>query len=387
MKLLPRLRLRHVGIALASLLLAMIAAAALVLGTETGTRWVLDYAVRFVPGELDIADYDGTLLRGLRISRMDYNYAAIRLSADELIVKPDWLRSNRGRIALRQLAADRISYSSTKPADEQPKPLQIGMPALPINIAVADLSTRELQVGERLFSDLAASDVRLHGNRVRAERVSGRMGRIQADFGRLDTTLSADVPLQADVSWRLGDGPWSGKGRVDGTLAELGFEQAVTGSYPAQVSGTVYLLRRIEPAVDAGVRYDRWQFGDLSASNGQLQVTGTVNAYRVVLETGVSDAQARSLLLTGEVSGDAGGLRAIDVVASAAAGRVSARGTLEWSPSFSTDLVMQAQGIDPAQVAGLKPGALDAELRLEARGGRDFVLQIDALTGSYDGQA
>ena len=98
----PRFRLRYAGIAVASLVLLAIGAAALLLGTATGTRWALGQAIRFVPGELSIADYEGTLLHGLRLSRVTYSYGEIRVDAVQLTLKPDWLRSNRGRIALRQ---------------------------------------------------------------------------------------------------------------------------------------------------------------------------------------------------------------------------------------------------------------------------------------------
>jgi len=151
-----RFRLRHAGIAVASLLLATIAAVATLLGTETGTRWVLAQAIRFVPGELVIADYDGTLLRGLRITRLTYSNAAFRLDAESLTLKPDWLRSNRGRIALRQLAAARVSYSSTRARDPAPQPLLIAMPAMPIDTVQAwhDVARRrDLDALDRLLAD------------------------------------------------------------------------------------------------------------------------------------------------------------------------------------------------------------------------------------------
>jgi translocation and assembly module TamB len=378
--------LRFAGITVASLLLMMIAAAALLLGTETGTRWALGQVTRFVPGELVIREYEGTLLRGLRIRQMSYSYAAVRVTAVDLFLKPDWLRSNPGRIALRQLSAEQIGYRNTSNKDSGPKPLVIAMPALPIDITTADLNARSLQVGDRLISDLAAQGVRIHGNRILADSVSGEMARVIASFGRLDTTLAGDVPMRADISWRLAEGPWSGKGSVAGSLAELDFDQEVAGTYPAVVEGKLFLLRLIDPQVDATVRFESWHFGKVNATAGVLQVAGTAKSYRVVLEAGVNDEQGRSVVLTGEVSGNTEGLNAIDVLASGTAGRATARGTLAWRPSFSTDLMIQAQGIDPAQISSLKSGALDSELHLSARSVRDFTLQIDSLTGLYDKQ-
>jgi translocation and assembly module TamB len=386
----PRIRLqpclRFVGITAATLLLVMIAAAAMLLGSETGTRWILGQVTRVVPGELVLSEYEGTLLRGLRIQRMSYSYAAIRVTAVDLFLEPDWLRSNTGRIALQQLSAEQISYRNIGSTDSSPKPLFIAMPALPIAIAAADLSTRSLQVGDRLISDLAAQGVRIHGNRIRADRVSGEMARVIASFSRLDTTLAGDVPMSAAITWRLAEGPWSGKGSVSGSLAELEFDHEVAGSHPAAEEGKLFLLGRIDPQVDATVRFESWQFGKVTATAGVLQVAGTAKSYRVELEVGVNDEQGRSVTLTGEVAGNTEGLRAIDVLASGAAGRATATGTLAWRPSFSTDLAIQAQGIDPAQFAAVKPGALDSELRLSARSVRDFSLRIDSLSGIYDKQ-
>lgn len=386
MSLRPRTWLRYAGITVASLLFLSIAAAALLLGTETGTRWVLAQAIRFVPGELVISEYEGTLLRGLRMRQMSYSYAAVQVTAVDLFLRPDWLRSNRGRLTLQQISAEQISYRNTGSKDSAPKPLSIAMPALPIDMMVADIGTRSLQVGDRLISDLSAQAVHFHGNRIRADRVSGKMARVIASFSRLDTTLAGDVPMSADISWRLAEGPWSGKGSVAGSLAELEFHHELAGNHPAVADGKLFLLHRIDPEVDATVSFDSWHFGTINATAGVLQVAGTAKSYRVVLEAAVSDEQVRSVILSGEVSGNTEGLWAIDVQASGAAGRASASGMLAWRPTFSTDLAIQAQGIDPAQIAGLKRGALDSELRLAARGVRDFTLQIDTLTGIYDQQ-
>ena len=378
--------LRFTGITAASLLLMIIAAAALLLGTETGTRWALGQATRFVPGELVISEYRGTLLRGLHMREISYSYATVRVTAVDLFLKPDWLRSNPGRIALQQVSAEQIGYRNTSSKDSEPKPLAIAMPALPIDITTADLSTRSLQVGDRVISDLAAQGVRMHGNRIRADRVSGEMAHVIANFSRLDTTLAGDVPMRADISWRLAQGSWSGKGSFAGSLAELGFDHEVAGTYPAVAEGKLFLLRLIDPQVDATVRFESWHFGKVNATAGVLHVAGTMKSYRVVLEAGVGDEQGRSAILSGEVSGNTEGLHAIDVLASGAAGRATARGTLAWRPAFSTDLAIQARGIDPAQLAGLKPGSLDSELRLTARSVNDFALQVDSLNGVYDRQ-
>ena len=365
------------------LLLLLAAASVAVIGTESGTRWAMGHVIRFVPGELDVKEYQGTLLRGLRMGRVSYSIAAIRVTAEDLYLKPDWLRSHRSRVALQELTAQQIIYENTGNRDAERKPLAIAMPALPIDIAAADISTRTLRIGDPVISDFAAHDVRLNGNRIRANRVAGKMASVTASVSRLDTTLAGDVPMSADLLWRLDEGPWSGKGNVAGSLAELAFEHQLTGTHPARAEGKVFLLHRIDPEVDATVQFENWQFGGIKATAGVLQVAGTAQSYRVVLETGISDEQARSVMLTGEVSGDTKGLYSIDVLASGAAGRASAGGTLAWSPSFSTDLEIQAFGIDPAQITGLEAGKLDAELHLEARGVRDFVLEVDTLSGIY----
>ncbi len=378
--------LRYLGITVSTLLLVVVAAAALLLGTEKGTRWTVGKVIRLVPGELLVDDYEGTLLRGLRMQKMSYNYAAVQVTAFDLFLKPDWLRSNRHRIALQQLSAEQISYRSAGNKDSSPKPLVVAMPALPINIAAAEIKTRTLQIDDRLISDFAAQDVRIHGNRIRADRVSGEMARVIASFSRLDTTLAGDVPMTTDISWRLAEGLWSGNGSVTGSLMELEFKHVLAGTHPARAEGKLYLLQRIDPEVDAVIRFESWYFGTFSATAGELQVAGTAKSYRVVLEAGVSDDQARSVILTGEVSGNTERLWAIDVLASGVFGRASATGELAWRPSFSTDLAIQAQGMDPAQITSLKPGALDSALRLQARSIGDFVLQIDSLTGIYDRQ-
>jgi autotransporter translocation and assembly factor TamB len=264
--------LRRFGIAVASIALLFTSVFAFLFGTESGTRWVLRQAVQFVPGHLAIDDHHGTFLRGLEIPRLEYQYGSMRIDARDLLLRVSWLRSSLDRVYLSQVSATAIVYRDLAPPDPREKPLQISMPALPIRIAAARVDIASFAIGDFTIAGIASENARLRGTRITADKLGASAAGIAVEVVALDTRLDGDIPLSASIAWRRDDRLWSGEATVHGSLAELDFSHRLLGAYPAAATGKAFLLNRIEPAADAVVSFERWVFGSIVASNGELHL-------------------------------------------------------------------------------------------------------------------
>ncbi|MEQ9560889.1 MAG: hypothetical protein RLN69_00095, partial [Woeseiaceae bacterium] len=377
--------IRRGSLFLASAVLLFAAMLAFILGTEPGTRWALRQATQYVPGDLEVDEFRGTFLRGLEITQLEYRNDNMRITASEVMLRVSWMRSSLDRIFLSQVSVGAFSYANLAPPDPEKSPLTVSMPALPIWIGAGRVRVGSLAIGEVGVANIAADNTWLRGNRISAARLDATSSGVTASIRGLDTRLEGDVPLNASIAWKHENLQWSGEGSFQGSLAALRFDHSLSGEYGADASGTVFLLDRIEPVVDAVVTFERWVFGTVVATNGEVRIDGSLDEYNAGLELNDADSHTMSATVAAEAIGYRNGLDALELVAEGPPGQLGINGRLSWLPGFSTDVEIRARDFDPAQVSGLATGRLDADLRLQAESLERFSVQIDSLNGMYNG--
>lgn len=89
--------------------------------TEAGSRWAIQKASPFIPGELTIEQIDGTLWRGVKLSQLRYYNEQIALHLQQGIVRFDWIQLWRSDLNLSQLKLDNLSLALL-PDDAPPTP-------------------------------------------------------------------------------------------------------------------------------------------------------------------------------------------------------------------------------------------------------------------------
>ncbi len=348
-------------VALGTLLVGFVA---LVLNTESGTRWVFNRISGVIPGEIVADEFTGTLWSGLYFPSVSYIDDSQRIVATEFRVSVQWPMLAAGRIPLEKVSAASFTRTSLTPAPKSPEPLEVSMSPLPIAITIATGSI------DRFDLVNASSSFYLEGIRFEKARLSGntiRVASLQAsrdsfaasvlDFGM---TLSGDVPMSAKLSWALEDGRLSGDGSVRGSLAELAFKQTLQGEYPGSTSGIVKLLNRIEPEIDASVSWDRWAFGTTVLLDGEVHARGLIEAYEAEYSASVVVADQEPISVSGVASGNSRELTAFKAELLAAVGRADVDGQLAWTPVFSTTALVVASDINPAELRDELSGRFDA---------------------------
>ncbi len=350
------------------LLVLLLTAAAIFLNTASGTRWAIAYLDDTLPGELSSGEFDGTFWRGLRFRNIAYSNEKLSIEAVDLEVGIDWPSIATGQITLKKVNAKRLTYRDISPRAVTPKPFELAMQELPFELSITNARIEEFVFAssddEFIVKTILLERARLSGNSISLRAGSAISDVLGASVSNFATRLSGDVPTSAVVSWQLADGGWSGYGTVGGSLNELSFEQAVASDYPGVVTGTVKILNRIEPEIDALVNWDRWMIGERELLNGEAHFLGLPNNYHVDFDLTLSLAVRESYRLSGMADGDTRSLSGFEAQISGSAGRADLTGQLAWLPSLSVAADVIATDINPAIFRTELSGRLDASARV-----------------------
>ncbi len=357
-------------LALALLLAGMVA---VVLNTESGTRWALARVTAALPGELVAENFHGTLWGELYFPLLTYTDDVQVIELREFSFGIRWPALAARRVSLRSVSAATVSHRSLVPSPA-PAPLSVSMPALPVDVVVSRVVVDELLLlgGEKdqLISRVAVERLRVSGKELSVVSVTAATDIVSVSISNLTTTVSGDVPLSANVGWTLADNSWSGQGTLHGSLLELMFEQRIDGPYLCNAEGSIKLLHRMEPELDLRVYWDRWVFGNSELLEGELHLWGLPDAYKASYAATAVVGDQETMHLSGTASGDSGAISDFSLGLVAALGQAELSGHIAWQPVFSAGAVVRATNIEPSAVHDKLTGQLgaSAELAIDADG-------------------
>ena len=105
--------------------LAVLAVATLyaILGTESGTRWLLARAAGYLPNELQLGTAEGTLLHGMTMDSLAWRGEGLDASVAQLEIDIGWWPLFDGTVAVQVLDAARVDVELSEtetPASSDP---------------------------------------------------------------------------------------------------------------------------------------------------------------------------------------------------------------------------------------------------------------------------
>ena len=381
MKKILRKSLLWVGITVAFLM----ATAAWIVATETGTRWALNRALGGIAG-LDIHDIRGTLLTNLEVGRIDYANPNVAIALRKIDLNIAWSRTFMGRLTLQHLAAGEIHYQNLELASIDPKPLEVPIPDIPLSIFVDAVAAQEVTVNGKLITEVTTRMLELHSDSLRTLGATANFSETEfiiSDFSiRFDDDLSVDGQLQ----WQYSGGEWNGRATVAGSLSQLSFQHELLAPHTATAFGSVRLLNQTAPLIDATVRINSWLFDQLTVANGELVIKGTTDAYSATAFATVTNERSYSAEIQADGNGSSAGLEAVEVRAQSALGQVMASGSFAWSPNLALELQVTGEDIDLADFLPVAPGKLDTTFSIVASSPTDYMVNVSSLAGTYNNQ-
>lgn len=291
----PRVKKILIWAAVGLLSLAVVLAAAFwfLAGTQGGTEWLFTRLGALVPGKLEVAQMTGPLRGPLDIRGLKYEREGFEMYVDH--VQLEWrLRELLNRqLDIQKLHADGIRILTT-PTEEEKEQGPLPDINLRYNIIVRDALVTNLSMGAKnappgeppFVIDRIALATTAIRNDVRVDSLTVRAPTFDADVKGTVRPLG-DYPVDLDVKWayRAPDmAPFSGSGRLAGTLAELQVTQTLGAPFPASVNATLH-----EPLYN--LRFDgRVKFSGLNPqrikadlpnlpASGQIAIKGNLESF------------------------------------------------------------------------------------------------------------
>lgn len=479
----PRLWKRLL-LALIALLLGLLLLALWLVGTESGTRQLFNLATRLVPGELSLEQQHGKLGDKLSLVGLHYRDNDLILQIDRLELQWQPAKLLQGRLLIDHLTSQGLALQlppAEPQAESQPESGPFTGVQLPLAIELKHLDLRDTWIRPSPSADpIVVNRVHLAAQ-AGSDKVDLEQLLVEAFDARVDAdgaiAFGSGLAPTLSLTWQY-NGPddlnASGRGRIDGTLAELQIEQNVAVSskgagilganlaatlrnleqepgfsaridllesnlapiapdFPAtaqgelaldgtlvrqQASGVLQLQSRDhgplqlklelgfdgkaldltslqlsnpdgarlsatgnyqlepEPAIDARLDWQalRWplQGGapQVASQTGKASIKGPLSDYRYQLNTAFAAPELPDARIEATGQGSLEGLARLRAVVDLPSGRASTEGQVAWSPQTAADLVIETQGIDPAQFDPAFPGSIDllADLRLRQPG-------------------
>jgi len=376
------------SILLLGLLLAI--AFKLVFDTEAGTRWAIERANAFLPGTIQASGFTGTLWGGLDFPRIRYADSDRNIEIVKLRLRIDWFTLAAGRLTLNLVDADLISYQDLA-APATPTPIELSMPALPIDVSIAGANVRNIAWRRREQSreilDITIRNATIERQTARAGILSATSQGLLLTATNIRTSIAGDVPIRAEISWELTNEPWSGDGTLRGTLADLEIQQSIAGPYPARISASVNILHLLEPEFDVDIGWERWSFDDTVLNNGSVQIRGVVGDYAGEYAAVVVLPGDYQVVVSGAALGDIERLTSFDARLSHSAANADLSGSLGWAPRFAAQAQVRSSNIDPAAFAAELSGTLDADALVRIDDDNRVSIENLSVSGSLNGQS
>lgn len=379
--------IRRAVLAVVGVVAILVLLLTLLLGTERGTRWALNMAAEALPLEINIADVSGTFLSVIEIPLIRYRDGDRDVAIHDVSVNIDWTAMSFTNVAIERLAARQVNLTSLSEQAPEPTPLEFGVPELPIRIAVTQIDLGSLQLDDILIEAIALSEVRARGRELQLGAASATVAQVSAAVQNVKVDFGGGVPLSGDFDWQLAGSRWSGSGAVSGSLVSLDVQHQLEGDAQIATRGSIQLWQRIDPVFDLVNEFSELRYADWTASDGQVQLTGTLDAFKTSFASTVAGASLPSATIRGTATGSLQGLVDLNAAVDVDAASLHVLGDIAWAPAFSLDIAVASSGIDPSNFATVPAGALDAELRLRASSVEDFLVDVVSLTGQWNGRA
>ena len=328
------------GLVLLGLVLMLVLALGLVLGTQAGSRWVLG----MVPG-LQVDNFAGRLGGQWSADHVLWEQGTSRVEVDRPIFA--WSPSclTRMTLCIDQLQADRVSLQFPPSEDSNSGPISLPELKLPVAIEVG-----VIKVGNVLFNGIE----QLKGLQMAARWTSSGLQIDSVHVDREDVNVELSGLLQPNGDWPLtlqgninlpapDQAPWALALKVDGNLrSSLNLTVDSTGYLNAQLKGQLQPLAENLPA-QVSITSDAFKASPalpdtLQVNQLVLTVNGDLKAGYAVDGSATLPAEKApvSVLLKGRVDANGAHVSALDLTVNPEQ-RVKVSGQVDWQEGVKAD--------------------------------------------------
>ncbi len=328
------------------------------LATESGSRYVANYALATVDAMEDISvsagDIRGNLLQGLQLQQVEFAMPGV--SASIATIAASWNPSSlfAGRFLMSALSIDglRLALEETEPAEPATPgsdPLAgFGFTPLPVTISIGEFAVTNSEIvsaGSSTSLQAIRAGIELAGQELTLSDLDVQVNPVAVN-GEINLQLSDGIPLQVALNWQYTDalpmelGTASGQLQLDGDLRALTVEHSLQSPFLIETSGEV-----INPLVADALTLDFIHRSDvmtlpltpqvITLRDTQLVTSGSISDLALNLGSTVStpDYPQVQLSFAGDVAGSE--LRVSTLQVSTATGELSTNGVVSWADALA----------------------------------------------------
>ncbi|MCZ6888257.1 MAG: translocation/assembly module TamB domain-containing protein [Gammaproteobacteria bacterium] len=366
------------------------------LGTDTGSRWLVTRAVELVPGRVDVMGFQGNLLFGASAERIEYRSTSMAYSVqaaiDELEFEIAFWDLLDGELKVDRLVARKVQVAIVR-GESEPSEGGGAEFSLPIDV---DVDVEMLAIAA-IVVDVDGTEIRLSNARLQAQ-VSGQnleVGHAAISSGGFDIELAGTValrapfPLDVEIDWRgaFDDVPLGGGGRLRGSLEELAIDHQLR--LPEIVSLRGVLIAALEePRFSGNVEWAGLSrvvegFGAVEATAGSATLQTDFETYRGEITGGVVVGDLAMARVEATFAGSGAAVDLESLLLKSPAGQVEISGRVDLSEEFEADLVIRVRDLNPAEFNRTLNGRIDVDASFQAESLTDMTLAIHQATGDF----
>ena len=388
-------RVRKIWLIVFGVAIFLFASVLLIVATDSGTRWVLDRAAGYLPKQLVLGDSQGSFLRGVRFSSIEWHSEAVQVSITNLYANIEFLPLFSRHVAFNELLADRVDIRILDTGEAEASG-NLPTIELPVELSIASSSLKNVSYSSELFTR-TAEEIRVaghwHGTDLELQQLQFASTWLQLSLdGRVRLSDNYRGSIHAEWQWTESEAlQIAGVLRMEGDLLRYELQHSLFAPVSVTTSGSLsYEAGNLVADLLHEWKSLDWAIGDraLHSPAGSLRLQGNATRFAVMLEASarLDDLPETSISLTGDA--DLESIQASQLVLINELGRVAANGDIRWLPEQAFDLSFTASDLDPSVLSDLIAGKLKADGRINGHLGvpsPNIDLQIARLGGNING--
>ena len=387
--------MKRILLAFIVLLLLLQIAAAVLLGTERGSRWLIRQMLPWIPGETRIGHISGNILNGVIISDLHYQSSLLTAHLQRGDIQLNTTALWRGLIELDALYLHQLNIVQAAPATDTPAFTLPESLRLPVAIAVRDGRLTELQITRTNRPTLHLQQLHLQdaemGWRLSIANLVLQHGAHQLRLQDSKMALAYPYSLQSRLVWRsdttlpvtwFGQEPLQGEADLGGSLATLTVQHRLLS--PQRIDSRIEL----QP-FSAQHDFSSAHLAERLTLTLPDQRTATLTQTRLQLDSvqgkivmdGAGDVQLSGLPQLNIRLNTTGNWQQADSIRLSARSdstHINVLGSARWQPPMHFNVLIDGSRLDPRlldsrlhgqlQLAGNLSGARDQGWRISADG-------------------
>ncbi|MGZ5052553.1 MAG: translocation/assembly module TamB domain-containing protein [Methylobacter sp.] len=379
------------------LVLLLIPAALLaLLGTETGSRWLVRTALNYLPAQASVESIDGRLLDRIVLSGLHYRSDSSEIAVNTIVLAWQPAKLFSGTLKINDIIVNNVDINIIKsvPPSEKSRfdvnaKLRIPLDVELDNLLLTGLSYRQGDSRQQLQKlHLAAF----------TENNQLNLSALELDAKPLAATakgcigLGQGFPMDLSAAWQAAteqNGLWQATTTASGDLNRLAVGNRLSSPFKAELHGNLeHLTDNPHIAVRGDWQNLRWPVTsdkpNLSSESGWLEVSGLLSDYQIKLNGQLTQPYLPLTRLAFDGRGSAEAMTIKELALISPEGQFQVKGRVGWKNETTFDLTAAGQNFNPAIVAPQLPGSLNFDARVNGRmAGQALQLDagIDKLTG------